>query len=112
MCVPFKSNKIDKKQRTGSQREFGVVALVSPASGPYHGMDRNAGRELTTDSVLRDHAEITSHLATWPRGAGTRACRATPHRDGRRTCTRARPDESGRGRLRVRATSALKRRVH
>src|SRR5665811_1825049 len=51
---------------------------------------------------LRDHARITSHLATWPRGAGTRACRVPTHRDACRTCTKARPDESGRGRLRVR----------
>src|ERR1017187_5646200 len=61
-------------------------------------MDRNAGRELTTDSVLRDHAKITSHLATWPPGAGTRACRVPTHRDGRRTCTEARAAEPGGGR--------------
>src|ERR1035441_1988327 len=50
-------------------------------------------------------------FAYWPRDAGTRACRVPTHRDARRTCTKARPDESGRGRLRVRlrvrATSAL-----
>src|ERR1039458_2727580 len=45
-------------------------------------------------------------LAPAARGAGTRACRVQTHRDARRTCTQARPDESGRGRLRVRATSA------
>src|ERR1035438_5591217 len=55
---------------------------------------------------LGDHAKLTSHLAAWPRGAGTRACRVPTHRDARRTCTQARPDESGRGRVRVRATSA------
>src|SRR5665811_1680419 len=53
---------------------------------------------------LRDHAKITSHVATCLRGAGTRACRVPTHRDACRTCTKARPEESGCGRLRVRAT--------
>src|ERR1039458_3724812 len=71
------------------------------------GAVRRLAYEASDCGLLRDHAKITSHLAAWPRGAGTRACRVPTHQDARRTCTQARPEESGRGRLRVRATSAL-----
>src|ERR1019366_1386492 len=56
------------------------------------------------------HAETTSHwTAHAPCGAGTRACRVPTHRDACRVRSKARPEESGRRRLRVCATSVAEK---
>ena len=60
-------------------------------------------------ACFRNHAGITSHWLRGPCGARTRACRVPTHRDAYRTYSKTRPDESGRGRLRVCAMSVAEK---
>src|ERR1035437_176712 len=63
----------------------------------------------TCESPLRDPARIPSHWLRVLWGAGPRAGGVPTHRDACRACSKARPEETGRGRLRVCATSVAEK---
>ena len=101
------------RRRRHEKREAGASRAAWPRTVTT--IEKREGEppedEIRPFEVLRlsSHARITSHWLRGPCGAGTRAGRVPTHRDACRACSKARPEESGRGRLRVCATTVAEK---